>query len=74
MTVSFRSDIMPIFKQFQAEMAWRMDLTSYEDVRANYQAILSQITTGQMPPPPFPPLTNTQIGLFVAWMNEGFPE
>ena len=45
MTVSFQNDIMPLFKQFQAQMAWRLDLTSYDDVKANYQAILSQLTT-----------------------------
>jgi hypothetical protein len=74
MAVSFQTDIMPLFKQFQAEMAWRLDLTSYDDVKANYQAILAQISTKQMPPPPFPPLTDAQIGQFVTWMNEGFPK
>jgi hypothetical protein len=76
-TVSFDADIKPIFAQFVAEMRWRMDLTRYEDVKANaariYTYIRSADPDGRMPPPPFEPLSLDQIAQFKAWMDEGFP-
>jgi hypothetical protein len=71
--VSFADDIMPLFKQFQGPMMWRLDLTSYDAVKANAQIIWDQISTQSMPPPPFPPLTAEQIAAFKAWMDTGFP-
>jgi len=71
--VSFANDIMPLFKQFQGPMMWRLDLTSYEAVKANAQTIFDQISTQSMPPPPFPPLKAEQIATFKAWMDEGYP-
>ena len=66
---SFAKDIMPIFYQFQKQMIWRFDLTKYEDVRANYDQILSMITsTGNpMPPAPYGPLKQSEIDLFTDW-------
>ncbi|HEV3304484.1 MAG TPA: hypothetical protein VG055_32840 [Planctomycetaceae bacterium] len=76
-TVSFDSDIKPLFAQFVGEMRWRLDLTRYEDVRANSQMIYAFIRSsdpdGRMPPPPFDPLTLDQIARFKTWMDEGFP-
>ena len=72
-TVSFASDIGPLFKQFQGPMMWRLDLTSYDAVKANAELIFSQISSFQMPPPPFPPLSAEQIATFAAWMKQGFP-
>jgi hypothetical protein len=72
-SVSFASDIQPLFKQFQGPMMWRFDLTSYDAVRANADTIYDQISTKQMPPPPFPPLSAEQIATFAAWMKLGFP-
>lgn len=71
--VSFASDIMPLFKQFQGPMMWRLDLTSYDAVKANAQTIYAQISTNSMPPPPFPPLKAEQIAAFKAWMDAGYP-
>lgn len=71
--VSFASDIMPLFKQFQGPMMWRLDLTSYDAVKANAETIFDQISTRSMPPPPFPPLKAEQIAAFKAWMDAGFP-
>lgn len=71
--VSFADDIMPLFKQFQGPMMWRLDLTSYDAVKANAQTIYDQISTSSMPPPPFPPLTDEQIAAFKLWMDSGFP-
>ena len=76
MAVSFQNDIMPLFKQFQAQMMWRFDLTNYDAVRANAQMILTRIANeggaGYMPPPPFDPLTDAQIEMFRQWINGGF--
>ena len=73
--VSFATDIMPIFKQFQGPMMWRLDLTSYEAVMANAATIYGRISNpgNPMPPPPFPPLTAAQIQMFQNWMNQGCP-
>jgi len=76
-TVSFEKDIAPVFNQFRGSMMWRLDLTKFEDVKANAAMIYSQIVPNQgivgMPPPPYPPLTNAQVALFKSWMDEGFP-
>ena len=77
MAVSFEKDIAPVFRQFRSSMMWRLDLTKFEDVKANASVIYSQIvpTLGivGMPPPPYPPLTTEQIATFKSWMDEGFP-
>ncbi len=52
---------------------WRFDLTKFDDVKANAAAIYGQISTQQMPPPPFPPLTEKQISLFKAWRDANCP-
>lgn len=76
-SVSFASDIMPLFNQFKAQMMWRLDLTNYDQVKANANAIWNMITDEdgppQMPPPPFPPFTRQQIDNFKTWMNTGYP-
>jgi hypothetical protein len=72
-SVSFANDIMPLFKQFQGPMMWRLDLTNYDAVKANAQTIYDQISTQSMPPPPFPPLKDEQIAAFKLWMDSGFP-
>ncbi|HEX3129830.1 MAG TPA: hypothetical protein VH394_21015 [Thermoanaerobaculia bacterium] len=72
-SVSFAKDIMPLFKQFQGPMMWRLDLTSYDAVKANADTIYTQISTQSMPPPPFQPLKDEQIALFKVWMDSGFP-
>ena len=45
--VSFATDIMPIFKQFQGPMMWRFDLTSYEAVMANAATSLRFLRRGR---------------------------
>jgi hypothetical protein len=67
---------MPIFKQFQGPMMWRLDLTSYEAVVANAATIYGRISNpgNPMPPPPFPPLTQEQIQTFNLWMQNGCPQ
>lgn len=74
-TVSFATDIAPLFQPFQNEMMWRFDLTNYEAVVANAQTIYDRISSSgsPMPPPPFDPLTKEQIHLFHHWMVKGCP-
>ena len=66
---SFADDIMPIFYQFQKQMIWRFDLTKYEDVKTNYDQILSRITDSDapMPPAPYGPLSQGDIDTFTNW-------
>ncbi len=74
MAVTFNDDILPIIFKWKAQMIWRLDLSKYEDVKANADIIYGQISTNQMPPPPFPPLTTGQIQLFQQWIADGCPE
>lgn len=68
-------DIQGIFAPFRSQMMWRLNLGSYEDVAANAQIILLRIQTfGDMPPPPFPPLTDAQIATFQTWVTNGCPQ
>ena len=74
-SVSFANDIVPLFQPFQNEMMWRFDLTNYEAMVANAQTVYNRISSSgaPMPPPPFDPLTQEQIQMFQAWMNQGCP-
>ena len=72
-SVSFARDIAPVFRQFRGSMTWRFDLTDYDDVKSNASVIYGKISTKQMPPTPFPPLTKAQIAAFKTWMDSGFP-
>ena len=71
--VSFANDLAPIFQQFRGQMMWRFDLTNYDAVKANYQAIYSRIKGKGMPPPPFAPLSDAQIAMFGEWIAQNFP-
>lgn len=73
MPTSFATDIKPLFTQFRAQMLWRLDLTSYDQVKANAQLIYGKITNPNdpMPPAPFEPLTAEQIAKFQQWINDG---
>ena len=75
--VSFAEDIMPVLKQYNGQMIWRLDLTRYEDVRQNAPIIQMRIKSTddgeRMPPPPFPPFDPSFIDLFDRWVASGFP-
>lgn len=74
-TVSFKDDIVPLFRQFRASMMWRLDLGDYQSVRHNAAIIVQVIGPGGgMPPPPFPPLTADQVSRFQRWIEQGYPE
>ena len=70
-TVSFASDVMPFLNQFKAQMMWRLDLTDYDQVKANAEIIYPLISSNppSMPPPPLPPLSDDQIKTFKAWID-----
>lgn len=71
-TLSFATDIKPLFAPYVAAMNWRFDLGDYEAVKASASAIAQRI--GQdMPPPPFPLLSLEQQALFHAWVKQGCP-
>lgn len=74
-TLSFANDIAPTLFKYRGQMAWRLDLASYEDVRANAEIIIGQITGDppQMPPPPFDPFPQSFVDAFANWMNQGYP-
>ena len=46
-TVSFANDIAPTLYKYRGQMAWRLDLASYDDVKANAQiaSAVTHITT-----------------------------
>ncbi len=72
--VSFASDIAGELNTYRGQMMWRLDLTNYEDVKANSAIILSLIQPPtQMPPPPFPPFSADFIASFTAWTKQGCP-
>ena len=68
------ADIAGMFFPYIKQMMWRLDLSSYDDVRANANLILSRINAGGMPPPPFPSLSQDQIDTFTNWLNADCPE
>jgi len=75
-TVSFADDIAVLFYPFKNQMMWRFDLTNYEDVKTNYDQILSRISSKDdpMPPPPYNRLSDKDIETFRAWKVGGFQQ
>ena len=73
-TVSFANDIAPTLFKYRGQMAWRLDLASYADVKANAAIIYGQLTSNPpgMPPPPFDPFPQTFVDAFNTWMTTGF--
>ena len=69
----WNEDIRGMLSPFTSQMMWRLDLGSYEDVRANATIILGRINGGGMPPPPFPPLTQDQITTYGNWVGNDCP-
>jgi len=73
-TVTFGNDILPMFAKWQSRMIWRLDLCNYDDVVANADAILDQMSAGAMPPPPYDPMTPEQYQTFLQWTQTGFAQ
>ena len=74
-TVTFANDIAPTLFKYRGQMAWRFDLASYEDVKANATIIAGQLTSDPpgMPPPPFDPFSKAFTDAFTTWMDSGYP-
>jgi hypothetical protein len=72
MALSFAADIRPLFRDSpDVDTMKRMglDLSSYEDVKANAEGIYSRVEDGSMPcDDPWP---KEQVSLFKSWMDEG---
>ena len=78
-TVSFETDIKPIFAQYKERMMWRFDLTDYNAVKDNATTIREYINPYRdrqgnlqpppMPPAPFPPLSQEFRDTFDCWIQ-----
>ena len=69
---SYDADIRPLFRERDRRaMLSHFDLGSYDDVKANADAILGQLAAGSMPcDGPWP---GEQVELFRAWHAAGAP-
>lgn len=70
--MSFATNIKPLFRPSdRAEMRWALDLWRYEDVKANSDAILERLNSGEMPcDAPWP---SERIETFRRWIEAGMP-
>lgn len=68
--LGFAADIRPLFRDSDvAAMSFVFDLSKFEDVRDNAEAIHSRLADGSMPcDGPWPP---ERIALFRRWIDEG---
>ena len=70
--ISFAQDIKPLFREGDREsMKWAFDLSSYDDVAANNDAILGKLRDGTMPCDGAWP--EEQVDLFQRWVDAGTP-
>lgn len=69
---SFAADIRPLFRDSDvAAMKFRLDLSSYEDVRDNADEIYERLEDGSMPCDGGWPAN--QVATFKAWIDAGTP-
>ena len=72
MALSFATDIRPLFRDspdVEAMKSFGLDLSSYDDVKAQAEAIYKTLEDGSMPcDEPWP---KEQIARFKQWMEEG---
>jgi hypothetical protein len=69
-TPTFSSDIRPLFRDSDiAAMSAMLDLSSYDDVRANADAIYGRLADGSMPCDGAWP--EDQVATFKEWMDAG---
>jgi hypothetical protein len=67
---SFEHDIRPFFREQDARaMSFAFDLTSYDDVRSNAEAIYGRLSAGTMPCDEAWP--EDRVRLFREWIDEG---
>src|SRR4029450_13790147 len=69
---SFEHDIRPLFREQDARaMSFAFDLTSYDGVRSNAEAIYGRLSAGTMPCDGAWP--EDRVRLFREWIDEGAP-
>jgi hypothetical protein len=72
MAISFKNDIRPLFRDspdVDSMKEYGLDLSSYEEVKAQAAAIYARIEDGSMPcDGPWP---EERLVLFKRWMEEG---
>jgi hypothetical protein len=71
-TPTFAADIRQLFRDSDVEeMSWAFDLSSYDEVRDNADAIYERLSDGSMPcDEPWP---DDRVARFRAWMDGGTP-
>jgi hypothetical protein len=70
--VTYTADIKPLFRdKDRAAMKGRFDLWSYDDVRANAEAIGAHLRDGTMPCDGAWPAE--RVALFDRWLADGSP-
>jgi hypothetical protein len=78
MTVSFNTNILPLFTSIDIEhMSYAgvsLDDYAYMSQPANASAVYEQVSTGKMPPSDSAeqPWSQDQVRLFKAWMDGGY--
>lgn len=69
---SFAADIRPLFRDSDVTaMKFRLDLSSFEDVRDNADEIYERLEDGSMPCDGGWPAT--KVATFKAWIDAGTP-
>jgi hypothetical protein len=69
---SYEADIKPLFRERdRGAMLSHFDLWSYDDVKANADAIVGELEAGSMPCDGAWPAD--QVELFRSWMADGTP-
>jgi hypothetical protein len=70
---TFESDIKPLFRESDREaMSAAFDLWSFDDVKANADAIVGAVRSGSMPCDlPWP---KEQVDLLQRWIDGGTPQ
>jgi len=70
--LSFATDIRPLFTDIDvAHMMSHFDLSSYDDVKENADAIYGSVKGGTMPPGS--PWTEEACATFKAWQDQDCP-
>jgi hypothetical protein len=79
MSVSFKTDILPLFTQtdiaHMAELSVRLDDYSYMSQSDNASDVYGQVSSHSMPPAGSgeQPWTDQQVELFKTWIDDGCP-
>jgi hypothetical protein len=70
--VGFERDVRPLFRESdRRSMLFAFDLWSYDDVRANADAILDRVSDGSMPCDGA--WTPEQVDVLQRWVDAGTP-